>query len=177
MCRSKLVKSHPVSCVFALYSVCRNCRNNSFRKNKKKTEENEIHATKLANLEGCVPVIVLWHIVAGPLLRLVFTCKKTNQIQHKHHIKTLLKHCLKHFGGVVIALISLSWKLRNISSVPSKFKLGFLLFSGLSCVCQSGYKTVTTDKASISCEKCLPNKPVRIVFHFYFVFVLFFNLM
>uniref|UniRef100_A0AAX7T1W9 Transmembrane protein 67 n=1 Tax=Astatotilapia calliptera TaxID=8154 RepID=A0AAX7T1W9_ASTCA len=29
----------------------------------------------------------------------------------------------------------------------------------LSCVCQSGYKTVTTDKASISCEKCLPNKP------------------
>lgn len=36
MCRSKLVKSHPVSCVFALYSVCRNCRNNSFRKNKKR---------------------------------------------------------------------------------------------------------------------------------------------
>uniref|UniRef100_A0AAX7UAJ0 Transmembrane protein 67 n=1 Tax=Astatotilapia calliptera TaxID=8154 RepID=A0AAX7UAJ0_ASTCA len=31
--------------------------------------------------------------------------------------------------------------------------------TGLSCVCQSGYKTVTTDKASISCEKCLPNKP------------------
>uniref|UniRef100_A0A669ESJ6 Transmembrane protein 67 n=1 Tax=Oreochromis niloticus TaxID=8128 RepID=A0A669ESJ6_ORENI len=29
----------------------------------------------------------------------------------------------------------------------------------LSCVCQSGYKTVTTDKASISCEKCLPDKP------------------
>ncbi|XP_005937636.1 meckelin isoform X1 [Haplochromis burtoni] len=31
--------------------------------------------------------------------------------------------------------------------------------TGLSCVCQSGYKTVTTDKASMSCEKCLPNKP------------------
>ncbi|XP_030605522.1 meckelin isoform X2 [Archocentrus centrarchus] len=31
--------------------------------------------------------------------------------------------------------------------------------TGLSCICQIGYKTVTTDKASISCEKCLSDKP------------------
>lgn len=30
---------------------------------------------------------------------------------------------------------------------------------GLTCICQIGYKTVTTDKASISCEKCLSDKP------------------
>ncbi|KAM9310306.1 meckelin [Pholidichthys leucotaenia] len=31
--------------------------------------------------------------------------------------------------------------------------------TGLSCICQTGYKTLTTDKVSISCQECFPGKP------------------
>ncbi|XP_051813360.1 meckelin [Acanthochromis polyacanthus] len=31
--------------------------------------------------------------------------------------------------------------------------------TGLSCVCQTGYQTLTTDKASITCQQCPINKP------------------
>lgn len=47
-----------ILCICSLFCL-QKLQKQFLQKEQKKTEENEIHATKPANLEGCVPVIVL----------------------------------------------------------------------------------------------------------------------
>lgn len=57
----------------------------------------------------------------------------------------------------------MSWADHCTTSLCS----GFIPFAGLTCICKTGYRSIITEKASISCEQCPSDKPVRRLYLLY----------
>ena len=51
-------------------------------------------------------------------------------------------------------------KFSFILLCQKSLNFGFPPFAGLSCICNAGYQTITTDKASVTCQQCPTDKPV-----------------